>query len=118
MRLSIFRARHLPRLTPRHYSTSPPSPRTRLARLLDRTPRFLHPYTNALRTAPATHLIAFLILHELTAIVPLVGLSAAFHYSGWTPAFAQGERMAGYQERFRGYFGRKGWFGVGLSPVR
>ncbi|OBT91336.1 hypothetical protein VE01_10663 [Pseudogymnoascus verrucosus] len=117
--------RPLRRLSPgRPYTTTkPPSPtpapatppdtstRTRLNKLLDRTPKFLHPYTNGLRNAPVSHIISFLILHELTAIIPLIGLSAAFHYSEWTPEWMR-ERGEEYEGRFRRYFGRKGWFGV------
>ncbi|OBT68735.1 hypothetical protein VE03_02195 [Pseudogymnoascus sp. 23342-1-I1] len=122
MRPSLLRPLRL-RLPRRPYTTKPPSgtppppppssttTRTRLNRLLDQTPKFLHPYTNGLRNAPISHIISFLILHELTAIVPLIGLSAAFHYSEWTPEWMR-ERGGEYQEKFRRWFGRKGWFGV------
>ncbi|OBT82505.1 hypothetical protein VE02_09132 [Pseudogymnoascus sp. 03VT05] len=126
MRPSLLRP--LRRLYPRrpYTTTKPPSPtpatppppppsststRTRLNALLDRTPKFLHPYTNGLRNAPVSHIISFLILHELTAVIPLIGLSAAFHYSEWTPEWMR-ERGEEYEGRFRRYFGRKGWFGV------
>ncbi|OBT78660.1 hypothetical protein VF21_02260 [Pseudogymnoascus sp. 05NY08] len=125
MRPSLLRP--LRRLPPRrpYTTTKPPSPtpatppppppspttRTRLNKLLDQTPKFLHPYTNGLRNAPVSHIISFLILHELTAVIPLIGLSAAFHYSEWTPEWMR-ERGEEYEGRFRRYFGRKGWFGV------
>lgn len=41
-----------------------------------------------------------------------MGLAAAFHCTGVVPEVG-GERMAEYQERFAGYFRRKGWFGMG-----
>lgn len=122
MRPSLLRPLRL-RLPHRPYTTTkPPSPpppppptststRTRLHRLLDRTPKFLHPYTSGLRTAPISHIISFLILHELTAIIPLIGLSAAFHYSEWTPEWMRG-RGEEYEGLFRRWFGRRGWFGV------
>lgn len=126
MRPSLLRPLRL-RLTRRPYTTKPPSPtpsrpplasstttRSRLNRLLDQTPKFLRPYTNGLRNAPVSHIVSFLILHELTAIIPLIGLSVAFHYSEWTPEWMR-ERGGEYEEKFRRWFGRKGWFGV--EPV-
>lgn len=102
-----------PPSSPSPNPSAPPSSttRTRLTRLLDRTPKFLHPYTSALRTAPLSHIISFLILHELTAIIPLIGLSVGFHYSNWTPEWMR-ERGVEYEGRFRRWFGRRGWFGV------
>jgi hypothetical protein len=32
-----------------------------------------------------THVVSFLILHEITAVVPLVGLAGLFHWTGWIP---------------------------------
>lgn len=32
-----------------------------------------------------THVVSFLILHEITAVVPLVGLAGLFHWMGWIP---------------------------------
>ena len=55
---------------------------SRLRRLNDRLPRFLRPYTAPLLGAPVTHVSSFLILHEITAVVPLFGLVVAFHYYG------------------------------------
>jgi hypothetical protein len=53
---------------------------------------------------------AFLILHELTAIVPLFGLAALFHYSNWLPeSFAEGQSVKEEVERFGPYARRKGW---------
>ncbi|QFZ29822.1 putative MIOREX complex component [Clavispora lusitaniae] len=47
--------------------------------ILKRVPRFLRPYTTQFIGAPVSHVTAFLILHEFTAIVPLVGLWYVFH---------------------------------------
>jgi hypothetical protein len=56
--------------------------------------------------------VSFLILHEITAIVPLVGLAGLFHYTQWLPAgFVEGRWVREGMERFGRYFGRKGWFG-------
>jgi hypothetical protein len=73
-------------------------------------PKFLHKYTNALGNAPLSHITAFLLLHELTAIVPLFGLAGYFHYTHWLPPwFAEGAWVASGVERFGRYFKRKGW---------
>ncbi|KAL2001303.1 hypothetical protein VTN02DRAFT_1945 [Thermoascus thermophilus] len=105
----------------RAFSSTPPPPppqpssnhASRLRRLNDRLPRFLRPYTAPLLGAPVSHVAAFLILHEITAVVPLFGLVAAFHYGGWMPdpvttgggdgAFDEGVR------RFGRWLRRKGW---------
>ncbi|PVH71087.1 hypothetical protein DL98DRAFT_577542 [Cadophora sp. DSE1049] len=119
---------HHPRLQKRHIAhphrntSTSSSTRTRIDKLLSRLPRFLHPYTSGLRNAPVSHITSFLILHEITAIVPLIGLATAFHYSNWLPEkWVQGswlERGVGEGvERFGRYFGRKGWFGfTPLAP--
>lgn len=86
----------LPRLGyfPRRFQSSPRLPphkssdtktQARAAKVLDRVPRFLRRYTDGLRTAPVTHVVSFLILHELTAVIPLVGLASYFHYANWLP---------------------------------
>lgn len=48
-------------------------------KILKRIPKFLRPYTTQFIYAPVSHVTAFLILHELTAIVPLVGVWYALH---------------------------------------
>lgn len=47
--------------------------------ILKRIPKFLRPYTTQFIHAPVSHVTAFLILHELTAIVPLIGIWYALH---------------------------------------
>lgn len=94
-------------------SNSTPSKHSaRISRVLDRLPKFLHPYTSGLRNAPGTHITSFLILHELTAIIPLIVLGMGFHYSGWLPGSMDEEKVFGYMSKFGSYFSRKGWFGV------
>lgn len=84
----------------------------RLNRLLDRVPRFMRPYTSALQAAPISHIASFLVLHELTAIIPLIGLGLGFHYSGWLPeGWTQGKWLSDGLRKFSNYFGRKSWFG-------
>ena len=101
----------------RRHLTIPPSPtphppkdaQSRLRRFNDRLPPFLRAYTTPLLGAPATHVTSFLILHEITAIVPLFGLVAAFHYGNWLPDFTSN---SGFEEgigRFSRWLRKKGW---------
>ncbi|TKA38269.1 hypothetical protein B0A54_09209 [Friedmanniomyces endolithicus] len=108
----LFLLPHLRSPPPRRpCTTGPPSPApSRIARLEARLPRFLHRFTVPLRNAPVSHITAFLVLHELTAIVPLFGLAALFHYSNWLPPFiSEGRWVTEGTERFGRYFRRKGW---------
>lgn len=96
----------------RHYTTptSASTSQSRIERFNRRLPRFLHKYTNALGNAPVTHITSFLILHELTAVIPLFGLAGYFHYTHWLPPWiAEGAWVAAGVERFGRYFRRKGW---------
>ncbi|KAL1841447.1 hypothetical protein VTJ49DRAFT_7062 [Mycothermus thermophilus] len=136
---NLFSARQLhPNLLPksrRTYTTTPPPPptsataqSTRLNRLLTRFPPSLQHYASRLRGAPTTHVAAFLLLHELTAVVPLFGLFGVFHYwfGGGSEKGEEGERnlvswmlehCGGYFAegvgRFERWFRRRGWFGFG-----
>jgi len=104
----------------RSFSTSPPppppktsasDPRSRLQRLNERLPAFLRRYTAPLLRAPVTHITSFLILHEITAVLPLFGLVAAFHYGGWMPDLTGGEGRP-FDEglnRFGHWLRKKGW---------
>ncbi|TKA83599.1 hypothetical protein B0A55_00405 [Friedmanniomyces simplex] len=93
----------------RLYTTTPPSS-SRISRLEARLPRFLHRFTVPLRNAPVSHITAFLILHELTAIIPLFGLAAFFHYSNWLPPYiSEGKWVSEGTEKFGRYLRRKGW---------
>ncbi|CAO2647062.1 Nn.00g079840.m01.CDS01 [Neocucurbitaria sp. VM-36] len=98
----------------RRYATDlpkpPPTSQSRIERFNRRLPEFLHKYTNALANAPLSHITSFLLLHELTAIIPLFGLAGYFHYTHWLPPwFAEGAWIASGVERFGRYFKRKGW---------
>ncbi|RAK80389.1 uncharacterized protein BO72DRAFT_339048, partial [Aspergillus fijiensis CBS 313.89] len=102
----------------RRYTSTPPSPsppaapkdlRARLQRFNDRLPPFLRTYTTPLLGAPATHVTSFLILHELTAIVPLFGLAAAFHYGNWLPDLTASESFQQGTQRFQRWLRKKGW---------
>ncbi|KAL1645725.1 hypothetical protein SLS58_003609 [Diplodia intermedia] len=76
-------------------------------------------YLSPLRSAPLTHVTAFLLLHEVTAIVPLVGLAATFHYADWLPPYiSEGAWVKQGVERFGRYFRRKGWIADDDAVVR
>lgn len=85
-----------------------------LTRLNRRLPKFLHPYTNRLISAPLSHITSFLILHELSALVPLVALFGLFHYTSWLPggfgqavwAREKAEKLVRYLER-KAYWKRR-----------
>lgn len=104
-------------------SPSPPPPsssieasaglRARLQKFNDRLPSFLRSYTTPLIGAPTTHITSFLILHEITAVVPLFSLFAFFHYSGWTPLLSAGDDSSLNEAvlRFGKWMTKKGWVG-------
>lgn len=107
----------------RHKSTSSsapgpgPDPSSRASRILSRLPPSLQRYASRLRGAPVSHVVAFLALHELTAVVPLLGLFGLFHYTDHVPVGYVTEHYGAYVgeglARFERYFRRKGWFGFG-----
>ncbi|OTA90225.1 hypothetical protein M434DRAFT_53384, partial [Hypoxylon sp. CO27-5] len=80
-------------------------------------PKHLQPYLTRLRSAPFSHVAAFLVLHELTAIVPLFGLAYLFYTMDWVPtSWVLGPWAAWAEEglrRYMRYFRKKGWFGLG-----
>lgn len=90
-------------------STTPKDSRSRLRSLNDRLPPFLRAYTTPLLGAPVTHITSFLILHEITAIVPLFGLVGAFHYGNWMPELASGGALDEGTQRFGRWLRKKGW---------
>lgn len=99
----------------RSYADSAPrTSQPRIERFNRRLPKFLHKYTNALASAPISHITSFLILHELTAIIPLFSLVSIFHYTHWLPTwFAEGAWVLKGVEMFGRYFRRKGWIRSG-----
>ncbi|KAM0452315.1 hypothetical protein ACHAO4_005526 [Trichoderma viride] len=90
---------------------------SRLDRLTSKLPKRLQKYTNGLRNAPVSHVVSFMILHEITAIAPLFGLFSLFHYTNYIPISYVtdhfGESLQGGIERYERYFKRKGLFGFG-----
>lgn len=104
----------------RFHSSHPEPPasrtRSRIERITSRLPRFLQKYTTPLVKAPLTHITAFLVLHELTAVVPLLGLAGIFHYTKWLPPYiSEGRWVSDGVEKFGNYFRKKGWLGRDAS---
>ena len=98
----------IPRNTRWASTKSAPS---RISRIESRLPRFLQRYLQPLRNAPISHITAFLVLHELTAVVPLFGLAALFHYTNWLPPYiTEGAWVKLGIEKFGKYLRKKGWF--------
>ncbi|KAI9722932.1 MAG: hypothetical protein M1812_001381 [Candelaria pacifica] len=86
--------------------------RSRANRIISRLPKFLQKYTAPLINAPLTHVTSFLLLHELTAVVPLLALAGIFHYTQWLPPFiSEGKWVADGVEKFGRWFRKKGWLG-------
>ncbi|KAK0720392.1 hypothetical protein B0H67DRAFT_575991 [Lasiosphaeris hirsuta] len=89
------------------------NPTTRAQRIISRLPSSLRKYTDRLRDAPLSHVVAFLILHEVTAVVPLFGLFGVFHYTNLLPISYMMEHYGSYVHegvgRFERYFRKKGW---------
>ncbi|KAH7165803.1 hypothetical protein EDB81DRAFT_264616 [Dactylonectria macrodidyma] len=108
---------HLGRATVRSES----SQASRVERITSKLPRRLQKYTAGLRNAPVSHVVSFLILHEITAIVPVLGLFGLFHYTNHVPVAYVSEYFGGYMQdgvsRFERYFRRKGWFGFGQEST-
>ena len=91
---------------------APRKSRSRIDRISGRLPKFLQRYTTPLITAPVTHTSAFLLLHELTAVVPLLGLAGVFHYTQWLPPYiSEGAWFSKGVEIFGKWFRKRGWLG-------
>lgn len=121
LRSPIFSPSISLRFSCRRFFSSNPDPvgpeaihkvRSRLLRLNSKLPSSLQRYTSSLIHAPLTHISAFLFLHELTAVVPLLSLTGIFHYAQWLPPYiSEGKWVSDGVEKFGGYFRRKGWLG-------
>lgn len=111
---TIWPRSSLPRL-PQACRYSSTSKTSSIDRITSKLPRPLQKYTSGLRNAPISHIVSFLILHELTAIVPLVALFGVFHYTDYVPLSYVTGHFGDYVQkgvaRFERYFSRKGWFG-------
>lgn len=62
-------------------------------------------------------LFTVLIIHEITAILPLFGFMSLFVYMDWVPTAWVAGPWAGWAlegvRKYAGYFRKKGWFGMG-----
>lgn len=84
--------------------------KARIERITSRLPKFLRGYTAPLVDAPLSHILAFLLLHELTAVVPLFMLAGTFHYTQWLPSsLEEGRWVAKGRDKFERYLKKKGW---------
>lgn len=115
LRPRLLRAAPIRTATRRSYSST--SQASRIDRISAKLPRRLQKYTSRLRDAPVSHVISFLILHELTAIVPLLALFGLFHYTQLVPTAYMTNHFGTYVDagiaQFERYFQRKKWFGFG-----
>lgn len=85
---------------------------SRVARVHSRLPRFLRKYTEPLKNAPISHITAFLILHEITAIAPIIGIAGAFHYFNWLPPYiSEGKYVSDAVGWIGDYMRKKNWIG-------
>lgn len=86
------------------------SPESRFSRLVSRSPKFLQPWLAPIVNAPASHIVSFIVLHELTAVIPVAGLAAVFHTTGWLPSwFGEGKWVKEGLEKYGRYARKKGW---------
>ncbi|RVD88033.1 uncharacterized protein DFL_002232 [Arthrobotrys flagrans] len=101
-----------PKVPFRRLTTPPPSSplkQSRADRIISKLPKYLHPYTRPLLTHPTSHLTSFLILHELTAVIPLFTLFAVFNLTSWNPAdLLPVEWIETGYTRFKKYIEKKG----------
>ncbi|KAL8831744.1 MAG: hypothetical protein Q9191_000672 [Dirinaria sp. TL-2023a] len=85
---------------------------SRVESVNSKLPQFLRGYTKPLISAPLTHISAFLILHEVTAVVPILGFAAIFHYTNWLPAYiSEWKWVSEGIQKFGSYARKKGWLG-------
>ncbi|KAF4586025.1 mitochondrial seryl-tRNA synthetase [Ophiocordyceps camponoti-floridani] len=106
------RLRALPLRSKRRHASSFTS---RIDKLTSKLPPRWQKYATRLRTAPASHIAAFVVLHEVTAIVPLLALFALFHNTAIVPVDWVAARFASYTDegvaRLERYFRRERLFG-------
>lgn len=102
-------------------NSHPAAQANRVSQILTRASRFLprrlQSSLRALRSAPLSHVGAFLVLHEITAILPIFGLAYAFYALDWVPTSWVLGPFAAWAEdglkKYVPYFRRKNWFGLG-----
>lgn len=86
-------------------ATPPPPPSPKL-------PPTLHRYAALFANKPVSYLTGFLILHELTAIIPVGGLFWYMHATSWAPPGIPQDLIDEKMASLRRWSERKGygWF--------
>lgn len=88
----------------RFLSTAPPPHSTSsVERIASKLPKKLQPYASRFLNRPVSHLTSFLLLHEITAIVPLGGLFWLFHATKWSPPGMPGKWIDDGTRKFGNY---------------
>ncbi|KAI5780842.1 hypothetical protein EDC01DRAFT_667414 [Geopyxis carbonaria] len=105
---AIFRRTSRCRFSTSHQSP-PKSSSSRVEQIAARLPKSLRPYATRFAHSPGSHLTSFLILHEITAILPLGGLFWVIHKTQWSPPGLPGEWVQQGMERWGNYTRKKGW---------
>ncbi|KAH3689010.1 hypothetical protein WICPIJ_000009 [Wickerhamomyces pijperi] len=82
--------------------TDPKPPNPTVLKIIQSLPKPLQKYAQKLSTSPVSHITSFLILHELSAIIPFIALWYVFHEFQFLPTsleiplwvVTQGEKFA------------------------
>ncbi len=74
-----------PKTPPSYDNIDIESPEYKNHPIIKRLPKSMKKYGKRFVNAPVSHLTAFVILHELTALVPFLGLWYGFHQFGFLP---------------------------------
>lgn len=67
-------------------SGSSKQPNPTVTKIIDKLPKSLQKYGHRLVNSPVSHITSFLILHELSAVIPFLGLWFIFHEFHFLPA--------------------------------
>ncbi|KAH6652133.1 hypothetical protein BKA67DRAFT_573106 [Truncatella angustata] len=99
---------------------------SRFDKVITRTQRWLpkrfHSPLQNFRSAPGSHMVAFLLIHEITAVLPIFGLVGLFQYYDIVPAGYVFGPWAPYVQdgafKFLSWFRKKGYFGLGAEDAK
>lgn len=72
-------------------------------------PKFMRNYTSRIAQAPLSHVTSFLIVHELSAIVPLFGVWAGLYYLDYVPLGIPDFVVQNGAQFIRNFAERQGW---------
>lgn len=72
-------------------------------------PKFMRNYTSRIAKAPLSHVTSFLIVHELSAIVPLFGVWAGLYYFDYVPLGIPDFVVQNGAQFIRNFAERQGW---------